>query len=305
MKALVRGDARHQRAGGLAALYLALAYLIAMPYFLIAVDYLGVTDPAEKVALLAEHQGSMTAINLITYVIFGIVLAVLSLTLYRRMKDGAPVMMQVATAVGLIWAFVLVASGLVFNFGMETVASLYQRSSGSSRGGLAGDRAGDGGSGRSRRRDSRRLVGAARELDGSAHGGPAQDSRLAGSGDRPRGHRLDRPGSEGRRNGLWDAADRVARVDRGRDAAHDRARGGAGRIEGRGRAGLAPLRRLRRTVNDHLPGGQGERGPRRLETNRNCLGRGRPSGRPLPHIPGGSNPPPLQKAKNGVWGPGR
>ena len=125
MKALIRGNSGHQRAGGFSALYLALAYLVAMPYFLIAVDYLSVTDPAQKVALLAEHQGSMTAIYLITYVIFGIALAVLSLSLYRRMKDGAPVMMQAATAVGLIWAFVLVASGLVFNFGMETVAGLY------------------------------------------------------------------------------------------------------------------------------------------------------------------------------------
>jgi hypothetical protein len=125
MKALVRGNASQQRAGGLSALYLALAYLVAMPYFLIAVDYLNVTNPAEKVALLAEHQTSMSAMYLITYVIFGIALAVLSLTLYRRMKDGAPVMMQAATAAGLIWAFVLVASGLVFNFGMETVVALY------------------------------------------------------------------------------------------------------------------------------------------------------------------------------------
>jgi hypothetical protein len=52
MKALVRGNARHQRAGGLAALYLALAYLIAMPYFLIAVDYLsGPTPPRRSLCL--------------------------------------------------------------------------------------------------------------------------------------------------------------------------------------------------------------------------------------------------------------
>ena len=124
MKALVRGDARYQRAGGISALYLALAYLVAMPYFLLAVDYTNITNPAEKVALLAQHQGSMSAMYLITYVLFGIVLAVLSLTLYRRMKDEAPVLMQAATAVGLIWAVVLVASGLVFNYGMETVVAL-------------------------------------------------------------------------------------------------------------------------------------------------------------------------------------
>jgi len=33
--------------------------------------------------------------------------------------------MQVATAVGLIWAFVLVASGMVYNYGMWTVTTLY------------------------------------------------------------------------------------------------------------------------------------------------------------------------------------
>jgi len=126
MKALVQDDGRHQRAGGLAALYLALAYLIAMPYFLVAVNYPGVTDPLEKVALLAKHQGSMTAIHLMTYVVLGVVLAVLSLTLYRRMKDEAPVAIQAATVVGLIWSFVLVASGLVFIYGMETAAALYE-----------------------------------------------------------------------------------------------------------------------------------------------------------------------------------
>jgi hypothetical protein len=126
MKALVRENDGHQKAGGLAALYLALAYLIAMPYFLVAVDYLGATGPLEKVTLLAEHQGSMSAMYLITYVIFGIVLAVFSLTLYRRMKDGAPALIQAATVVGLVWSFVLVASGLVFNYGMETVAALYE-----------------------------------------------------------------------------------------------------------------------------------------------------------------------------------
>lgn len=125
METLVRGTAGQQKAGGLAALYLALAYLIAMPYFLIAVDYPSVVDPVKKVALLAENRGSMHVMYLITYVIFGIVLAVLALALYARLKDGMPAAMRAATAVGLIWAFVLVAGGMIFNSGMGTVAGLY------------------------------------------------------------------------------------------------------------------------------------------------------------------------------------
>ena len=67
----------------------------------------------------------MHVMYLVTYVVFGIVLAVLALALYQRLKTAAPVVMQVATAVGLMWAFVLVASGLVFNAGMAVVVDLY------------------------------------------------------------------------------------------------------------------------------------------------------------------------------------
>ena len=119
------GNVRRQKIGGLAALYLAAAYLVAMPFFLVVVKYQGVVDPVEKVALLVANHDSMRVMHLVTYVIFGIVLAVLALALYPRLKDGAPTLAQAATAVGLIWAFALVASGLVFNAGMAAVVGLH------------------------------------------------------------------------------------------------------------------------------------------------------------------------------------
>ncbi len=125
MKTAARILTGRQRMGGLAALYLAAAYLLAMPFFLVVVDYPSVTDPAGKVALLASHHGSMHVMYLVTYVVFGIVLAVLALALYQRLKSGAPALMQVATAVGLLWAFVLVASGMVFIAGMAAVVAQY------------------------------------------------------------------------------------------------------------------------------------------------------------------------------------
>ena len=133
---------RQQKVGGLAALYLALAYVVAMPYFLLFVKYPGVTDPVEKVALLVGNHDSMRVMYLITYVIFGLVLAVVALALYARLKDGAPTLMQAATAVGLIWAVVLVASGMIFNAGMAAVVGLHATSPAAGRSGLAGDRAG-------------------------------------------------------------------------------------------------------------------------------------------------------------------
>jgi hypothetical protein len=121
----VGGSLLQRKVGGLAALYLAFAYLAAMPYFLVVVKYQSVTDPVEKVALLVRNHGSMRVMYLITYVIFGVVLAVVALALHARLKDRAPALAQAATAVGLIWAVVLIASGMIFNAGAAAVVGLH------------------------------------------------------------------------------------------------------------------------------------------------------------------------------------
>jgi hypothetical protein len=125
VKTIGRSITGQQKAGGLAALYLALAYLLAMPFFLLVVDYASAVEPAAKVASLATNHGAMQVMYLITYVVFGIVLSILALALHERLKPAAPALMQTATAVGLIWAVLLVASGLVFNAGMGAVVSVY------------------------------------------------------------------------------------------------------------------------------------------------------------------------------------
>ena len=119
---------RQQKVGGVAALYLAAAFVAAMPYFLVFVKYTGVVDPVEKVALLVGNHDSMRVMYLVSYVIFGIVLAILALALHARLRDGAPTLAQAATAVGLIWAFVLVASGMIWNAGMAAVVDLQSTS---------------------------------------------------------------------------------------------------------------------------------------------------------------------------------
>ncbi len=125
MNTSVGGSVRQQKVGGSAALYLAAAFVAAMPYFLVFVKIQGVVDPVEKVSLLVANHGSMQVMYLVSYVIFGIVLAILALALHARLRDGAPILAQAATAVGLIWAFVLVASGMIYNAGMAAVVGLH------------------------------------------------------------------------------------------------------------------------------------------------------------------------------------
>jgi hypothetical protein len=114
-----------QKMGGIAALYEAAAYVLGIVFFIFLVDYSGDVDPAQKVALLMDNQVNMYIMNLVIYVIFGVVLVVLALALYDRLKVGSPTVMQTATAFGLIWAGVVIASGMIFNIGMGVVVDLY------------------------------------------------------------------------------------------------------------------------------------------------------------------------------------
>ena len=116
-----------QKFGGFAALYMAAAHLIGIVIFLVILDYLSITDPAQKVALNVDKQMVIFSTNLLMYVFFGFALIVLSLALYDRLKSGAPAIMQVATAIGIIWAGSLIASGMVANAGLATVVSIYAK----------------------------------------------------------------------------------------------------------------------------------------------------------------------------------
>ena len=114
-----------QKSGGFAALYLAVAYLIGMALFIVVLDTPSITDPAQKVALLVRMQMVIFSTNLLMYVFFGVVLIVLALALYDRLQAGAPAIIQVATAIGIIWAGSLIASGMVANAGIAPVVALY------------------------------------------------------------------------------------------------------------------------------------------------------------------------------------
>jgi hypothetical protein len=116
-----------QKSGGFAALYMAVAHLIGIVIFLVILDYPSITDLAQKVALNVDKQMVVFSTNLLMYVFFGFFLIILSLALYDRLKSGSPAIMQAATAIGIIWAGSLIASGMVANAGLATVVALYAK----------------------------------------------------------------------------------------------------------------------------------------------------------------------------------
>ncbi|MEX1022344.1 MAG: DUF4386 family protein [Dehalococcoidia bacterium] len=117
-----------QKLGGVAALIQALAYAIGFVGLLtLFTEYFvgDELDAAGRVAFVRDHLAVMQAWHLVLYVVFGVALVILALALHERLKGGAPSMMQVATAFGLLWAGLVLASGMISVVGMGAVSDLH------------------------------------------------------------------------------------------------------------------------------------------------------------------------------------
>ena len=116
-----------QKAGGVASLLMAASYLIGFWLYFSFLDASGYTGPVRQVEFLIKTQAAQHMGNLVIYVAAGLFLLVLILALHERLKSASLSVMQVATALGLIWVGVVLAAGMVFNVGMETAISLYEK----------------------------------------------------------------------------------------------------------------------------------------------------------------------------------
>jgi hypothetical protein len=125
METRTRARAGRQKAGAIAALYIAMAYLAAIPYFVFMVNYPGVVDPVQKVILLRDNYASMYWMHVVSFEFVALALIVVTLALHQRLKELAPSTTQFATVVGLVRAGLLLASVMVFNYGMGAVVRLY------------------------------------------------------------------------------------------------------------------------------------------------------------------------------------
>ncbi len=115
-----------QKMGGAAALIEAATFLVGMAlgFTLLAPYVTGALDAAQTIAFLADNQTIVYAWNQVIYIVFGIFLVPLALAIHARLQANSPGMMQTATAFGLIWAGLVIASGMVFNIGLATVIGM-------------------------------------------------------------------------------------------------------------------------------------------------------------------------------------
>ena len=113
-----------QKVGGVAALFEAIIYISAFVFYGAIWDYPANADSTQKFSFLADNQVALSIVNLFMYVIFGIFLAVLVLSLYERLKNNAPALSQATAVFGIVWVGLVIASGMIANIGLGVVIDL-------------------------------------------------------------------------------------------------------------------------------------------------------------------------------------
>jgi Domain of unknown function (DUF4386) len=82
---------------------------------------------AQKLSFVLDKKSFFQIWMLSIYVFFGVVLVVLAVALHERLKGKAETLMAIATPFGLIWAGLVISSGMVASVGLEAVAKLHSQ----------------------------------------------------------------------------------------------------------------------------------------------------------------------------------
>lgn len=119
-----------QRTAGVAALVQAIAYITGFAAILSFLDPGDVSQlsSVQRLEFVLDRKHSFQALNIFIYVVFGAALVVLTTALHERLKHNAPAFSQIAAAFGLIWAGLVVASGMIASTGLDAVAAIHARS---------------------------------------------------------------------------------------------------------------------------------------------------------------------------------
>ena len=114
-----------QKIGGIAAILEAVIYITAFIIYGAVLVYPPINaDSAQELRFLTDNELILSVMNLVIYVLFGVLLAVLVLAIHKRLKEFSPVLSQIASVFGLIWVGLVIASGMIGNVGLNSVVEL-------------------------------------------------------------------------------------------------------------------------------------------------------------------------------------
>ncbi len=114
-----------QKIGGVCAILEALIYISAFIFYGAILVYPNAnSSTAEELNFLSDNHLTLSILNLVSYVLFGILLAVLVLAIHQRLKSFSPILSKLASAFGIIWTGLVIASGMIANIGLNSVIEI-------------------------------------------------------------------------------------------------------------------------------------------------------------------------------------
>jgi len=114
-----------QKMGGVAAWFHSAAYLIGIGMYFAVLSPIIDAAPDQFLAKLGDYQNIMYTWIFIAYWVSAFCLVIVALALYERLKSHVPALMQVSTALGLIWASQIIGSGNLMMYGFIQIPPIY------------------------------------------------------------------------------------------------------------------------------------------------------------------------------------
>lgn len=114
-----------QRLGGISAILMAFIYITAFIVYGSVLVYPNANaSSVEQISFFSQNYPTLFLLNIVSYVFFGILLAVLVIAIHQRIKLYQPEFSSLASAFGIIWVGLVIASGMIANIGLDTVIDI-------------------------------------------------------------------------------------------------------------------------------------------------------------------------------------
>lgn len=114
-----------QKLGGFCSISLGLIYIIAFIVYGGILEYPKAdATEIERLNFLSDNYLTLSTINLISYVLFGILLAVVVVSIHQKIKDYVPNFSILASVFGIIWVGLVIGSGMIANIGLNSVIEI-------------------------------------------------------------------------------------------------------------------------------------------------------------------------------------
>ena len=114
-----------QKIGGACATLEGLIYIIAFIFYGAILVYPDANASVnERLDFLAENHLIFLLLTFTSYILFGILLVVLVVAIHHRLKTYSPIRSQIISAFGIIWAGLVIASGMIDNISLNAVIEM-------------------------------------------------------------------------------------------------------------------------------------------------------------------------------------